>query len=171
MQQDEQQGGQQGGDAGDARGPDDPRALLGDWTFDRVVTDHLASETLTVRGRTSFELVDQDRVRWTEQGTMRRAGGEVEVSRELFVVRRDDAWTVTFSDGRDFHPWVPNRRVEHLCGADTYRGLADFGPRAGAGTSASGPAHEDPPAEQWTLTWWVSGPRKDYEMVTRLTRA
>lgn len=164
MQQDERRGG----DAGDARGPEDPRALLGDWTFDRVVTDHLASETITVRGRTSFELVDPGRVRWTEHGTLRRAGGEAEVSRELFVVRRDDGWTVTFSDGRDFHPWVPNRRVEHLCGADTYRGLAEFG--AGVGTSANR-AHEDPPGEQWTLTWWVSGPRKDYEMVTRLTRA
>jgi len=150
-------------DAGTARahGTEDPRALLGDWVFDRVVTDHLAAETITVRGTTSFELVDPDRVHWTEQGTMRRAGGEVEVSRELFVVRRDDGWVVTFSDGRDFHPWVPDRRVEHLCGADTYRGLADFG----AGT------REDPPGERWTLTWWVSGPHKDYEMVTRLTRA
>lgn len=144
---------------------DDPRVLLGAWTFDRVVTDHLASQTLTVRGSTTFELVDPGRIRWFEQGTMRRAGREVEISRELFVVRGDDGWDVTFGDGREFHPWAPNRRVEHLCGADTYRGLADFGSPSGAQT------HEDPPRERWTLTWWVSGPHKDYEMVTRLTRA
>lgn len=147
--------------------PQDPRVLLGDWSFDRVVTDHVAGETITVTGTTAFAAVDADRIRWTEQGRMRRAGTDVEVSRELFVVRRENAWTVTFADGRDFHPWEPNRRVEHLCGADTYRGLAEFDAVEGGWVARDG---EDPPGERWTLTWWVSGPHKDYEMVTRLRR-
>ena len=46
----------------------DPRALLGEWEFDRVVDDHLADERIGVVGTAEFTLEDDGAVRWAEQG-------------------------------------------------------------------------------------------------------
>lgn len=151
-------------------GGDDPRTLLGRWAFERVITDRLADEVIEVSGTLTLSQEDgradgQEpgaRVRWAEAGVMRRGGAEIEVFRTLFVVEREGRWMVTFDDGRDFHPWSPGAEVVHLCGADTYAGLVEptglVEPIGGAG-------------RPWQVTWRVSGPRKDYVMVTRLTSA
>jgi hypothetical protein len=144
----------------------DPRGLVGTWTFDRVVTDHLAGDLVRVRGTVEFSNESDASVLWSERGTMERGATTVDVQRVLHVVPRAgepvgaSGWDVTFEDGREFHPWQPERWVEHLCGADTYRGLVEF----------PDPDTADAGEEAWTLTWRVSGPRKDYEMVTRLRR-
>lgn len=137
----------------------DPRTVLGEWVFERVVSDRLADEVIEVGGNVTFteeRPVDSaGRIRWAEQGVMRRRGAEIPVTRTLFLVERAGEWHVTFEDGRDFHPWSPGAEVVHLCGADTYAGLVEPDPR-----------HEG----RWQVTWQVSGPRKDYTMVTRLRR-
>src|SRR5690606_22346950 len=62
----------------DVRDPaTDPRVLLGEWEFDRTVTDHLAGEVIGVVGRADFTLESDGVVRWAEQGTMTRAGVEI----------------------------------------------------------------------------------------------
>lgn len=135
--------------------PADPRSLVGQWRFERVVTDRLADEVIEVDGVVEFSLADEGSVRWAEQGTMHRAGVDLPVSRELVVVHRDDGWMVTFADGRDFHPWSPGTQVVHLCGDDTYVGLVE----------------RDVDGPRWQVRWQATGPRKDYEILTRLAPA
>lgn len=130
----------------------DPHALLGTWRFERVVDDRRAAEVLHVSGSTTL-VAEGASVRWAEEGVMRRGDLELPVSRVLHLVPAADGWAVTFEDGRDFHPWAPGEEVVHLCGADAYRGRIEVTERDG-----------------WTVTWWVTGPTKDYEMVTRLRR-
>ncbi|MFI5427485.1 DUF6314 family protein [Aeromicrobium sp. UC242_57] len=96
---------------------------------------------------------DDGRVRWAEQGRLRRGDLDVPVSRTLFVELRDAGWFVTFDDGRDFHPWEPGAEVVHPCAADTYVGRIEL-----------------VDADSWTVEWNVTGPTKDYTMTSRLTR-
>lgn len=138
----------------------DPRRLVGVWTFDRLITDRMAGEELHVDGTVTFSAQDDDLVLWREQGTLHRGVAHLAVERTLQIVRRpggSQQWDVTFEDGREFHPWSPQVWVEHLCGADTYRGLVLADGNGQVPTAVS-------------VTWEVSGPRKDYTMVTRLTR-
>ena len=61
---------------------------------------------------------------------------------------------VLFDDNRFFHTFSLAAPVaEHLCGADHY--VVDYG--------FSG-------WPEWTSTWQVTGPRKDYTMFSRFTR-
>lgn len=135
----------------------DPRDLLGDWVFERVVDDRLAGELLDVRGTTTLSATDGGAVRWAEEGVLRRGSLELPVSRVLHLVPGSEGWRVTFEDGRDFHPWEPGKEVVHLCGADTYRGLVEVAPG------------ERP--DSWSVVWRVIGPSKDYTMTTQLSRS
>ncbi|RPF21134.1 DUF6314 family protein [Myceligenerans xiligouense] len=104
-------------------------------------------------------------------------------------------WRVTFEDGRDFHPWTA-LPVEHACGRDLYEGRVTPGsrtpnarPDAGAAGPVTGPARpaNDPArlatgrtstadgdplsgTPTWSIRWRVTGPAKDYTMVTRYSR-
>jgi hypothetical protein len=131
----------------------DPLSLLGTWTMARTIDDRQAGERSTVDGTTELEMQGDGRVRWTERGTFRRPAGDIPVSRVLFVEPRETGWFVTFDDGRDFHPWAPGDEVVHPCVADTYTGRIE----------PHGPA-------RWTVRWDVTGPAKDYTMITELTR-
>lgn len=131
----------------------DPTALLGSWTLTRVVDDRLAGERRDVRGIASLEQESPDRIRWHEAGTMTWGGRSVPVSRTLYVVRADGAWTVHFEDGRVFHPWAVGSWVDHPCTPDHYRGLIEIG------------------AAHWTVEWQARGPEKDYVMRTEHSRA
>ena len=67
----------------------------------------------------------------------------------------DGGIALFFDDGRPFHAFAlgPAAEADHDCPPDTYRvayGFADW------------------PA--WTATWRVTGPRKDYTMVSLYTR-
>lgn len=131
----------------------DPADLVGAWTMTRTIDDRRASERATVDGTTELVRQDDGRIRWSEQGTLHSATGDIPVSRVLFVEPRDGGWFVTFEDGRDFHPWAPGDEVVHPCAADTYTGRVD----------PDGP-------DRWTVRWDVTGPAKDYTMTTELTR-
>ena len=132
----------------------DPTDLLGRWRLEREIDDRAAGGRHRVDGVLTLDLVEPGRVRWTEAGRWHHPTGDVDVRRELWLVRPDDAacWWVRFEDGRDFHPWSPGEEVVHPCAPDTYRGLVTGSP------------------ESWHVRWEVSGPRKDYTMTTRLTR-
>ncbi len=66
----------------------------------------------------------------------------------------DEALNVWFDDGQFFHA-IPamGGPMRHYCDPDTYAGEYDF----------SG-------WPKFTLTWQVTGPRKDYRMVSRYSR-
>jgi hypothetical protein len=124
--------------------------------MDRTIEDRVAGEVLTLAGTLALVADGDDAVAWQEAGTLSRPGHRaVSVTRTLRVVRRPgDGWWVVFDHGGDFHPWTPGTPVDHPCGADHYRGLVDV---------------EQLPAA-WRVTWEVTGPAKDYTMVSTLTR-
>ena len=129
----------------------EPTDLLGRWDLDREVDDRLTGETRRVVGSATLQAVSATHVRWDEEGTMRWSGGTVPVSRSLDVRRSaDGAWTVHFSDGRVFHPWLVGAEVDHPCGPDHYRGLVTVA--------------ED--RSGWSVTWHSRGPHKDYVLRT-----
>lgn len=132
---------------------EDPVTLLGDWSFERTIEDHLRGEVLRVDGTLSLVAEGLTRIRWSERGLMHREAGDLEVFRVLFLVEGAHDWDVTFEDGRPFHPWRMGEWVEHPCAADVYRGRVVADGRAG-----------------WSITWRVSGPQKDYVMTTILVR-
>jgi hypothetical protein len=131
---------------------DDPRDLVGTWSLQRVVEDHLLGEVSRIDGELVLTREGPDLVVWEERGTWHRADGDVDVRRGLRLVRTGDGWWVRFEDGRDFHPWAPGEQVVHDCAPDTYRGTV---------TGAT---------DGWTVVWEATGPAKDYRMTTRLSR-
>lgn len=133
--------------------PPAPTALLGAWTFTRVIDDHLAGDEKRVVGRCEIAEADRGRIRWSEEGTLYSSGMELPVSRTSYIEPRGDGWFVTFEDGRDFHPWSPGEAVVHPCGADLYAGQIDV-----------------PGPDGFTVRWRVTGPSKDYTMTTVLAR-
>ena len=131
----------------------EPPTLLGSWKLSRVIVDRRADEQSSVEGHTEFTREDDGRIKWSESGTLRRGGTQVEVSRVLFLEPRESGWFVTFEDGRDFHPWAPESTVEHRCAPDTYVGVV-----------------KELAADRWSIEWQVSGPSKAYTMSSVLTR-
>ena len=126
-----------------------PTDLLGTWALARRTLDRRTRELGRMTG--TLELVrDGDAVRWCERGTFRVAGQAFAASRELLLVPDGTGWAVCFADGRPFHPW--QRRVEHPCNADVYRGLVDAAPG------------------RLRVLWDVTGPAKDQRILTRCRR-
>ncbi len=102
--------------------------------------------------------------RWTPQadgfdcdeaGRLRAGGVAVEATRRTLWRTEGDRIVVAFGDGRAFHRIGPGATVEaaHDCPPDAYRLLYDF---------TRWPC--------WSVTWRVTGPRKDYVARTRYAR-
>lgn len=84
-------------------------------------------------------------------------------------------WRVTFEDGRDFHPWTA-RPVEHACGHDLYEGHVETKPATGLPRTTTAPAGGRTTTDAgtdagWTIRWRVTGPAKDYTMLSHYSRA
>jgi len=98
----------------------------------------------------------------TSDGASYREVGQLIMDGQRFEAERSYIWRqkgaridVLFADGRPFHDFDPvagGKATEHLCGADWYRGGYDF---------KSWP--------EWSVTWDVSGPRKQYRSVSVYT--
>ena len=128
-----------------------PTALLGEWQLRRRLADLRTGTFGTVIGTLTL-VIGPDGVDWSESGLLRWAGREVEVTRRYLLRELDAGWWVCFDDGRPFHPWTPDRPVEHPCRADLYRGLVRV----------------DSP-QRWRIAWDVVGPAKHQRIVSRLT--
>ncbi|AZZ41785.1 hypothetical protein C0Z11_05260 [Acidipropionibacterium jensenii] len=140
-----------------------PSQLLGSWSFTRSIAEHRTGARYRAHGTARFSPATGGRVRWFEEGVLTTDGESSPFTRTLFLVPGSQGWTVTFEDGRFFHPWVDGQ-VTHLCGRDTYRG--DI---AGPQSSGTGVDQDREPAScdaGWQITWTVSGPHKDYTMTT-----
>lgn len=133
-----------------------PLDLLGRWSLERDIDDRYAAVRLRVTGTAVLEQREDGRVRWHEEGTLERPGSApAAVHRTLLVVPdTDDAWQVTFDDGRPFHPWSPGVAVDHPCADDLYRGVVTV--------------HDH---GSWTVTWQVRGPAKDHTIITSYHRS
>lgn len=133
----------------DVPDPADPSTLLGTWRFVRQIEDRRNAERGRVTGTMTLT-PEGTRIRWSEHGILEWRNTRNPAYRTLFLVPRPDGWFVTFEDGRDFHPWRPGTQVRHPCGSDLYTGRIET------------------EAERWSVSWTVTGPRKDYTMTTEI---
>jgi hypothetical protein len=126
--------------------------FLGTWTLERRI-EQADGTGGRLTGTATWSAHEQGAI-CTEQGSLSLAGGAPMQAARSYI------WTlaldVLFEDGRFFHA-VPVRggMARHWCAPDHYEVLYDF-----AGFPAS-----------FSTVWSVRGPRKDYAMTSRYTRA
>jgi hypothetical protein len=133
-------------------------AFAGDWEIDREIEDAHAGRRGRFAGRATFT-PSPDGLRYREEGRLSLDGApEMAATRDyLWRDAGAGAVEVLFADGRPFHRFLldePDPAAEHACAADTYRVRYDFRhwPR-------------------WRAEWRVTGPRKDYRLLSRFRRA
>ena len=131
------------------------RDFVGRYGLSREIEDRHAKQKLTFLGKAEITATI-DGARYAETGRMTFPNGPSFQSERRYLWAADGARIrVCFEDGRAFHDFDPEQggaATEHLCGDDMYRGGYDF---------------SDWP--RWTLTWSVSGPRKDYTSCSMFT--
>ncbi|QPM89957.1 hypothetical protein PSAL_011880 [Pseudooceanicola algae] len=132
----------------------------GDWRIERRVANALG-EDARLEGLARFCPLDTPSgggaLEVTETGTMQLAGQSFAAERRYLWRTVGARIAVDFDDGRFFHDFAPGEispEARHDCAPDLYLVTYDF---------SRWP--------DWTAHWRVTGPRKDYGMQTRYTRA
>ena len=129
----------------------------GDWQITREIADHRLGQTGTLDGTAKLSGGGAT-LTYHERGTLRFGQGAPLVAERRYLwTFTTDAVLVAYADGAAFHAFRPEGLAEatpHLCGQDMYHGQYDL---------TGFPA--------WSVTWSVSGPRKDYRSVTWYRRA
>ena len=134
--------------------------LAGSWSFERDIEGQGC-----MLGLATFTALDAQSVAYREQGRLRlRNGTELEASREYIFRRTDRGFEVFFNENppRLFHAVSLSASVReeltgsssHRCNLDHYRSTYTFRPNG-----------------SFVIRHVVSGPRKDYTMVTIYHRA
>jgi hypothetical protein len=133
-------------------------AFRGSWTVERAVEDLRAGRQGRFAGAACFEPAPGG-LAYAEQGTLTLDGaGSFAASRRyLWLDAGASTIEVRFADGRLFHRFYADEdrpAAAHDCAADRYRVRYDFRrwPR-------------------WRAEWRVSGPAKDYRLVTDFRRS
>jgi hypothetical protein len=133
--------------------------LTGSWSFDRVIEGQAS-----MRGLATFTPLDAGSLAYREQGRLRlRSGTELEAEREYIFIKVDRGFEVFFKETplRLFHAIelvasdraVLSGSAGHLCNRDHYQSTYTFRPDG-----------------DFVVRHVVSGPSKDYAMVTTYTR-
>lgn len=125
--------------------------FFGRWLVERTIDDRLGHP-----GRfdgTARFTPDGEGLRYREEGTLRLGDLALAAHRDYLWREDGDGIAVLFPDGRPFHRfralgWAVG--TDHPCGRDLYRVAYDF---------AGWP--------DWSAEWTVTGPAKDYTMVSR----
>ena len=133
------------------------RAFEGRWRIEREIEDVAAGRTGRFVGEAVFAAVAGG-LDYAETGTLAFDGAAPMAACRRYLWRDAGSGTVEvcFEDGRFFHRIdleAPLPAAAHACAPDLYRVRYDFG---------------DWP--RWRAEWRVSGPRKDYAMVSRYAR-
>lgn len=143
---------------GHKRGGMDLRAFAGRWRIERAIEDVAAGRAGRFAGEAVFAPVPEG-LAYVETGTLSLEGVAPMAASRRYLWRDAGSGTidVMFADGRFFHridAEEPTSGALHDCAPDVYRVRYDFRgwPR-------------------WVAEWRVSGPRKDYAMVSRYARA
>ena len=122
--------------------------FCGRFALTREIADSHAGQIVHFVGEAQIT-ASPDGAVYSETGIMTFANGQSFQSERRYLWIEDGTLVrVCFDDGRAFHDFDPEQggaATEHLCGDDMYRGGYDF---------------SDWP--RWSLTWSVSGPRKNY---------
>jgi hypothetical protein len=125
--------------------------LLGRWTVVREIADENTSATGTFRGSAEF-VPDGTGLRWVETGELDWAGHRRKAGHRLRISpgAATGSATVTFDDGRFFHPLdlaTGSSHFVHDCAPDRYTGsLTVASPRI------------------WHPSWDVDGPAKQLRL-------
>jgi hypothetical protein len=121
------------------------------WRVQRTIEDRLGPPG-RFEGR-AFLTPDGKGLRYREEGTLRLGDGATMTAHRDYLWRASgDRIEVLFADGRPFHSFVPCGQApgtDHPCGRDLYRVTYDF---------TAWP--------HWTAEWVVTGPAKDYRMLS-----
>lgn len=133
-------------------------AFAGDWEIDRDIEDVRAGRTGRFSGRARFTPAP-DGLRYREEGDLVLGDAPPMAATRDYLWRDAGAGVieVLFSDGRPFHRFLPDETDPgdtHDCPPDLYRVRYSF---------ARWP--------RWQAEWRVSGPRKDYAMLSRYAPA
>lgn len=133
-------------------------AFEGDWSVERAISDARSGLPGRLEGTARF-VPDGVGLAYHETGWLTLGDAPPVAASRSYLWREDDAGgiEVRFADGRFFHrfdPAAPAPEADHDCAPDLYRVRYDF---------AAWPT--------WTARWRVTGPRKDYEMITRFRPA
>ena len=130
--------------------------LEGAWLLTRRLRDRRAGTRGTLEGKAVFE-AEGDGLVYRETGVLRLADGAFRADRVYrYRFPAPHCAEVAFDDGSLFHLLdLSSGRcaVEHLCGADIYRGRYTV-------TGCS----------EWQVDWQVAGPRKDQFLESRYRR-
>ena len=129
--------------------------FAGDWLFNRRIEDRFGGQEGIVTGTANFVRQD-DKLLYRETGRMQIGAGPVLTAERSYLWRFGDVVEVLFDDGRAFHSFVPQGQgqgTDHPCGPDYYKVAYDF---------TAWP--------NWSSTYVVSGPRKDYTSQTTYNR-
>ena len=130
--------------------------LAGPWRLARKIDDHLAGQVVTLAGTASFTPYDGGLLQ-RDAGQLCLPDGQRMEAAQSYIWRfeADEAW-MDYADGRPFISLAAPFGVvdsAHLCGDDHYDVRFDFRQ-----------------AGDWTSTWRVKGPRKNYVMQSAYSR-
>lgn len=136
----------------------EPRELAdfeGDWTLSRIISQADGAQA-QFEGRARWAWQEdrpEPELAYVETGLLSLPGQPPMQAERRYLWR--DGPTVWFDDGRFFHTVPPlGGEAHHYCDPDDYRVSYDF--------------------SRWpdfSTVWTVRGPRKDYRMHSRFTRA
>lgn len=141
------------GDAGDP--PTAVERFIGTYSVARTIHDRRGGQSASFNGQAVIEAIQgvQGGAHYSEKGALQIGAGPAFAAERQYLWRMAGARiAVDFADGRAFHDFDPvagGQATEHLCGEDMYRGGYDFSEWT-----------------CWSVTWDVTGPRKDYRSVT-----
>jgi Family of unknown function (DUF6314) len=132
------------------------QSFAGTWRLERSIEDVRAGRTGRLVGEARFHPTDGG-LAYHETGTLALEGAAPMRAERRYLWRDGGAGTieVRFADGRFFHRFDAEDvrpAATHDCAADTYRVRYDF--RAWP---------------RWQAAWRVTGPAKDYAMVSTYT--
>ncbi len=137
-----------------AGGPTGLADFVGRWRLVRQIDDRRAGAIGRMEGETLFTPVGEG-LRCDETGRLTYGGTEMEARRTYLWRAVPGGVAVAFEDGREFHDFrfAPAPEASHICEPDHYRVRYDF-------------SHWP----DWSATWQVTGPRKDYLSSSRYSR-
>lgn len=131
--------------------------FAGNWRIARLIDDRAGGRQGALNGTARLTRAG-DGLIYTETGVLRFDGQPGIRAQQIHRWTPDGAAIrVDFADGRPFHRLSlagASHKAHHDCPPDSYLVRYDF---------ATWP--------DWTTTWTVHGPQKDYTMITRYVRA
>ena len=129
--------------------------FAGRWRIERAIDDRLSGIPGRFEGTAVFA-PEGAFLRYREEGLLfPGAAPPMAAERQYLWSEAGGRIRVAFADGSPFHDFAPaDPAATHFCAPDRYAVRYDFSRWPG-----------------WTAEWTVSGPRKDYTMISRYQRA